>query len=372
MLAWGVAAIGLALWGAWFCFGSVTVYEVSRKARLEVRQAAHSLAAPLAGRVVANRLVLGTLVREGEVLVEFDAAGARLRLREEQARQRSLAAQTAALKKELAARGRAITDDRDAARAALQGARARSDEAAVAAAHAADRERRLREESEAGGVAQADALQARAQARQLAAAQLAAAAEARRSEADALARGAQQRAQVDTLLRTLAGLDGEQAASAEAAALLQLEIERHLLRAPVGGRVGEVFALRSGDTVGAGQKFASIVPAGELIVVAEFEPAAVLGRVRAGQPARLRLDGFPWAQYGSVDATVCRIGSEVHDGTIRVELATAARAPGAVSLQHGLPGAVEIMVEQLAPALLVLRAAGQRLAGGAATPTAPP
>ena len=33
-------------------------------------------------------------------------------------------------------------------------------------------------------------------------------------------------------------------------------------------------------------------------------PVAVVGRIRPGQPARLRLEGFPWTQYGTVAATV--------------------------------------------------------------------
>ena len=60
--------------------------------------------------------------------------------------------------------------------------------------------------------------------------------------------------------------------------------------APVAGRVADVAPLHTGDVVGAGQKFATVIPAGELMVVADFEPTAVLGRVRPGQAAQLRLE----------------------------------------------------------------------------------
>ena len=144
-------------------------------------------------------------------------------------------------------------------------------------------------------------------------------------------------------------------------------MEQHRIRAPVAGRLGDVAPLRVGEYVAAGQKLATVIPAGELIVVADFEPAAVLGRVRPGQAAQLRLDGFPWTQYGSVAATVSRVAGEIRDKHIRVEFTPRAAWPAGVQVQHGLPGTMEVTLETVAPAVMVLRAAGQLL-GGAASP----
>jgi multidrug resistance efflux pump len=102
------------------------------------------------------------------------------------------------------------------------------------------------------------------------------------------------------------------------------------------------------------------------VIVAEFAPAAVLGRVRPGQPARLRLAGFPWAQYGSVEATVSRVASEVRDNLVRVELTPRGTTRPQLPMQHGLPGTVEVVVDRVAPALMLLRASGQMLAPGGA------
>ena len=79
--------------------------------------------------------------------------------------------------------------------------------------------------------------------------------------------------------------------------------------------------------------------------MAEFLPAVALGRVRAGQPARLRLDSFPWTQYGSLATTVSRVASEVRDGRVRVELTVASQPTARLPLQHGLRGTVEVEVE---------------------------
>jgi membrane fusion protein (multidrug efflux system) len=77
----------------------------------------------------------------------------------------------------------------------------------------------------------------------------------------------------------------------------------------------------------------------------------------------MRLDGFPWAQYGSIDATVSRVATEIRDGAVRVEFTPAATGNPADIMQHGVPGVIEVAVERAAPAALVLRAAGLLLSG---------
>src|SRR5262249_57306418 len=101
-----------------------------------------------------------------------------------------------------------------------------------------------------------------------------------------------------------------------------------------------------------------IVPDGDIIAVGLFSPSVASGRIRRGQRARIRLDGFPWAQYGTVDATVARVANEVRDGAVRIELAVAAGSNTRIALEHGLTGSVEIAVERVTPLTLLLRTAG--------------
>jgi membrane fusion protein (multidrug efflux system) len=95
------------------------------------------------------------------------------------------------------------------------------------------------------------------------------------------------------------------------------------------------------------------------MIVANFPPSAVLGRIHPGQQARMRLDGFPWTAYGSLDAEVSLVASEIRDQTVRVELRPRPASNRRILLQHGLPGVVEISLEQTAPVLLLLRSIGQ-------------
>src|SRR4051812_11174296 len=90
LLAWAAAGVLLAAWLAWFLFGHVTVYEVSRQARLEVQQSAHPVAALVPSRIAANSLVLGQEVHAGDALIELDAQAEKLKLKEEEARMQSL------------------------------------------------------------------------------------------------------------------------------------------------------------------------------------------------------------------------------------------------------------------------------------------
>ena len=156
----------------------------------------------------------------------------------------------------------------------------------------------------------------------------------------------------------LAKLEGELRSGAEAVRRLEYEIERRRIRATVSGRLAECAAIHPGSHISEGDKLGVILPSGKLQVIAEFQPSAALGKLHPGQPASLRLEGFPWAQYGAVPARVARVADEIRDGKVRVELSVG-DFPSRIPPQHGLPGSVEIEVEQISPAKLVLRSAGE-------------
>jgi len=130
----------------------------------------------------------------------------------------------------------------------------------------------------------------------------------------------------------------------------------------VTGRLGEVANLRTGAFVSEGDRLGAVVPRGELQAIAYFPPPPALGRIRPGQPARMRLKGFPWTQYGSIAATVASVANEVRDGRVRVEFHIHLDPASPIPIQHGLPGAVEVEVDHVSPATLMLRVAGKLLA----------
>jgi membrane fusion protein (multidrug efflux system) len=307
-------------------------------------------------------MALGRAVRAGDALVELDVRAEELQRDEVRARLDALAPQRAARLSQIASAERALDVGLRQDAAAAGAARARLREAATLAAGArADAERADRLLRGGQGSA-AEAEHARSRAAGLDDALAAARLDVRRLELEGRSTEATRRAAVDSLRGDEARLAGDDAALRATLAGLAHQAERRVLRAASDGTLDAVTELRPGSVVAEGQRLAVVVPGGELRVVAEFAPGAALGRVRAGQAARVRLDGFPWAQWGAVAAVVRRVAAETRAGTVRVELALPPCAGGRIPLSHGLPGSVEVEVERVSPAELVLRAAGQRIA----------
>ncbi|HZU51206.1 MAG TPA: HlyD family efflux transporter periplasmic adaptor subunit, partial [Sphingomicrobium sp.] len=173
--------------------------------------------------------------------------------------------------------------------------------------------------------------------------------------------GSDREAAIHDLRSQVEALEADRLTTQKTIQRVQFEITRRRIVAPVSGKFGEVAILRSGAYVAEGEKLGTIIPSGELRVIADFPPPSALGRIHPGQPAHLRLQGFPWTQFGSVPTHVTSVAGEVRDGYVRVELAVD-RSVNSIPLQHGLPGTVEVQVENVTPAALLLRAAGQMIA----------
>ncbi len=359
LLGVAVAIAALALWTAWLLLARVPVYERSASARVEVDCAASPVESAEAGRVVASRMSLGRRVTVGEVLVELDVRDEDLQRDEAAFRLDAIAPQIEELRAQLAAADRRLAESLAETAASTGAARARVREAQTLAENARSEAERAERVLRMGHGGAADAERARALAESRAAATEALASELRRIAPGGRSQDAALRAEVARLRGEVARLEGERSVLRASIERITNRAARGVIRAPVSGTLGEVSALHAGMTVGAGQRIATVVPDGELRVVASFTPGTALGRVRAGQPARLRLDGYPWAQWGSVPAVVRSVGSEVREAQVRVELAFPSRRATRIPLEHGLPGEVEVEVERVSPAVLALRAAGQ-------------
>lgn len=359
----GLLMIGALLggWGAWFVSARVTVYESSQMARLEVDQAVHPIAAPVAGRITVTHLVVGRVVQTGEVLVELDAAAPRLQYEEARAQFAALTAQRQARRQESLAEQAAQQDERQSAPVALDEARARSRETAIAARAAVEQADIYARLDARGLASRLELLRTKAEADQKQAAADALRIAVSRLERDQRTKDSDRTARLRQFHREVTRLDGEIQTAEAALARLEHTIDQMRVRAPITGILGEVAALQPGAVLRQGDTLGVVLPPGTLRVVATFVPAVALGRVQPGQPARLRLDGFPWTQYGSLTATVTSVATEARDGMIRVELHLPAETPTAIPLQHGLPGSVEVEVERVSPATLVLREVGAHL-----------
>ena len=357
-MASATAALAIGVWTVWGTLARVTLYEVSRYARLEVDRAPHPVDSPASGKVVESRLRLGQEVAEGEVLLRLDADAERFSLREEREKASALEAELAALRAQASSIGQAREEAVRAARAGMEEARERQHEAEAPAQYAEQELQRLERLRAGLLISERDFEQGRADALRARAAADSAKLSLLRITQEQNARDRDRAAALDQVRAQIARLEGERRASEAVVMRLNVEAERFVVRAPASGRLGDVAMLRSGSVVQAGQRLGVVVPTGRLIAVAQFSPSSAIGHLRRGQPARIRLDGFPWAQYGTVDATVLRVANEVRDDGVRVELALAADSNPRIAIEHGLTGAVEVAIERVTPFILLLRAAG--------------
>ena len=362
-LGLALAAFLLAGWMIWFFLARVSVYAVTNKADLEVDRAAHPVESIVSGRVVATHLVIDKEVKAGDVLVELDSGAQQFQLTEEKTQLAGANPQIHSREEEIASEERALEQDQQSAKDALEEARAHYREAEAAAQFAQAEAERLRKMYNAGVIAELDLNRTVADAQQRRAAADSMHYAVVRLEGEQRTRTNERRAHIEQLTSELNKLRGDRATAGVTLQRLEEEVDRRYIRAPVDGKLGEVAPLRIGAVVHEGDKLAAVVPSGKLRVVENFDPPAALGRIRPGQHARLRLEGFPWAQYGSVAATITNVASEIRDGSIRVEMALDSNSESRIPLQHGLPGSVEVEIETLSPANLVLRTAGSLLAG---------
>jgi membrane fusion protein (multidrug efflux system) len=327
-----------------------------------VNESGHPLEASVGGRILGIHLEVGQEVKAGSVLLELDAEEQRLRSDEEQVKLATISPQLKALRDEILAEESAQRDVQSTEEIAVSEARVRFEEAGASARFAQSEADRSTVLYGQGVVPQTELRQAQAEVQKRRAMADGLRLEISRLESNLRTKGSEHRVNIERLNRQVALLEGQLASGAATVKRLGYERAQYLIRAPVSGRLGEVGDLRIGAIVRPGERLAVIIPQGELKAVAYFLPRAALGRITPGMPARLQLEGFPSLQYGRISAKVLNVASETREGTVRVELAIDPNHTSLIPFQHGLPGTVEVEIDRVSPARLLLRVAGTLLA----------
>jgi multidrug resistance efflux pump len=355
-----VGLVILAMWLVWGGFSDVAVYRSSTSARLETDPPPSRVASTLAGRIDTVGLQTGKHVDEKQVLLQLDTTQVRIAVDKARARVTALTPQIASLAREVALQGDEVVQ-RGAAEQGAEAevlARMRGAQAELAAA-----EHELALETEAvnakvSPVVVRDRAETTVQ-------QKRAAYEAIQHESQALVsshRGAgdSRRSLKEQLERQYAELSNDLAAAKSQLAQSEVDLDHLTIRAPVSGDLGEVMQLRPGAVVHEGEVIATIVPDDRKLHVIAAYRANALGLLKVGQHAVVRLDGFPWTHYGTVDATVTSVGSELRDNAIRVELDLSPEtANDRIKRANGMTGNVDVEISRASPFGLFLRMIGQ-------------
>lgn len=358
----GVAAL-LGMWGWWAAKSSIALYEVTENARLEIDNAVYPLQAPSAGRVTAASLVIGQEVAEGDVLVELESAPQTYELKEQQARLTTVDPNLKTLQAQISAEEDARAQERQSSKASIEESQLRLRELKPQIEYAQSEVRRYTTLVKEGLSSDRELDKARADVERMQLNEKTLASTAVKLEQEQRTRDSERAVRLERLNQEIRRLEGDRSTMNATLSRLGNEVERRKIRSPIAGRIGEAAMLRVGSVVAPGDKLAAIVPQGKLRVVAQFPPPAAFGRIRPGQMARMRLRGFPWTEFGAVRLQVDRVADEVRDGTVRVELSVLDSPGLRAPLKHGMPGSIEIEVEQASPAALLMRTAGQIFTG---------
>jgi membrane fusion protein (multidrug efflux system) len=347
----------LLLWGAWFVLSRVSVFEVAERARLESSASVHPVDAPVSGRISTVKARLGDDVRAGDVLWELDPEHSRDELHEAEAQLRSQREQIASLQRSLATDEDLRRDEMRTAEQQVREGQARHAESEAGVALAATEAQRCEQLRVHGLTSDLDCLRLQTAARKAGSGEQALRTAVARQEADRDAQRQRARAREARLRQELATHQGDARALETRLATLRHEVEERIIRAPVAGRLGGVSDQQIGSVVAEGARLGDLVPASGARAVAYF-PLSALGRLRPGQPARIRLEAFPWTQFGVLRGVVERVATEASEGRVRVELALLDGHGPAPPAEHGLVGTAEVEVERVSPLALVVRSAG--------------
>ncbi len=358
--------LGLGGLVAWAVLARVPIVKVGAQARIEPHNAVYRLEPPAAGRVIRSLLNLDEEVKEGDLLIEFDTRTERLELEQSKATQAALERERSVIESQIANKKSEAAAMVQVDQVAVKEALEREQE--LAPRHKLAKERaQLALRSPTGSISELEKLERATDADALGFAKTAQSLAIERLRREQAVRRQTLTAQVLGLEREALRIDGQLRELQVAIERLEYLIDKKHYRAPASGRLVDVVELGSGAFIADGQRVGTILGSDAHVRVRARFPKEVVGIVQAGQTAQLKLDGYPWTVYGTVEATVTRVGTEPGQtatpeaipGTVRVELDFKPPADSRIKIHHGMTATVEVEVARVSPIALMLRAIGE-------------
>jgi membrane fusion protein (multidrug efflux system) len=350
----------------WAVGARVPVTKTSAQGRIEPHNAVYRLEPQGAGKVVRSLLNLDEYVKQGDLLIEFDTRAERLELEQSKTTLAGLEQERAVLrdqienkKAELAASG--LVDE-----VAIKEAMERETEIAPRA-KLAEQRAQLAQNSPTGSVSELEKLERRTDVDALSSAGRAQSLAIQRLKREQSVKRETNTAALLALKREDLRLEAQIQQLNVAMDRLQYQIERKHYKAPATGRLVDVVELGAGAFIAEGQRLGSILATDAEVRVRARFPKEMVGVLQPGQPAQLKLDGYPWTIYGTVPAVVTRVGTEpgitatpeAIPGTVRVELDLGKPADPRIKIEHGMTATIEVEVARVSPLALLMRALGE-------------
>ncbi|MEO7732452.1 MAG: HlyD family efflux transporter periplasmic adaptor subunit [Kofleriaceae bacterium] len=358
--------LGIGGFVSWAVIARVPVMKVSSQGRIEPHNAVYRLEPQGAGRVVRSMLNLDEMVKEGDLLIEFDTRTERLELDQSKATTAAAEQELAVIRDQVANKKEELAASNLVDEVAVREAEEREGEL-VPRRRLAEQRAQLAATSPTGSVSEIEKLERRTD--------VDAVDHASKAQSLAIIRIRREQAvRRQTLAAALLGLkreelrvEGQLRELKVTTSRLEYQIEKKHYRAPASGRLVDVVELGAGAFIAEGQRLGTILAIDAEVRVRARFPKEMVGMIQPGQTAQLKLDGYPWTIYGTVPAKVTRVGTEpgisatpeAIPGTVRVELDIAGPGDSRIQLKHGLTATVEIEVARVSPVALLMRAIGE-------------
>lgn len=178
------------------------------------------------------------------------------------------------------------------------------------------------------------------------------------------------------LVAKIADLEAEAGRQQDTVKIKEQEVNLHRVVARIGGVLSDVAFPAPGARVAAGTRVATLVPADTPNVIIATIPSRDVGFVRPGIEARLKLDAYPFQQFGTVPALVTHVFPVPERPEFRVRLALQQEFIQVnndhIVLFPGLSGHVDLLTQRQRIAELFIRRASKILSPDPATPAAQP
>ena len=358
--------LGVGGLAAWAAVAKVPIVKVSSQARIEPHNEVYRLEPPSAGRVVLSHLKLDEAVKEGDLLIEFDTRAERLELEQSKATEVALEHELSVIRDQIASKKNEASAIGQVDEVAVREAEEKEQE--LAPRHRLAQERaQLALKSPTGSVSELEKLERATDVDALGFAKTAQSLAIVRLRREQIVRGQTLTAQTLALKREELRAEGLLRELKVRIDRLEYQIEKKNYRAPATGRLVDVVELGAGAFIADGQRLGTIVGTDANVRVRARFPKEVVGIIRPGQSAQLKLDGYPWTVYGTVGAKVTRVGTEPGQvatpenipGTVRIELDIEAPGDPRIQLNHGMTATAEVEVARVSPVALLMRAVGE-------------
>lgn len=314
--------------GIWAALAEVDVV-VQARGRVLVEGEPVKISAPEAGMVVEAPARVGARVKKGDVLLRLDAF--------------KLANEAEQLEAELRAGAAEAERHREGAKAGRDVLRKVDEERALAKNSIAILETQVKSLKELLDQGAASVFQVNQKEQELNEARSRGA----RLEAE-LQRGETEAGQRERQARELeTRLEGARAKRE----LLRQSKRRMDVVAPVDGVVTQSAALHPGRYLAVGETAVTINPDGRPLSVQLQIPNASMRRLRTSMPVRMRLDAYPWQDYGQPRGELTRVDPDADEegryrAWVRLESASVKGPRGEEALRPGLLLEADVIVER--------------------------